>query len=174
VAVALSPLSRSMKLKPRKKSRGTCQPVVRRTASAPIRSAIRPRTALVESTLARWRVPAGSRARQSVKVPPVSIQMRQGVPSGALLTDDLDQHPLGAAAVELAVEDLLPGTEVEAAAGDGDHHRLSERRAAGGPERRSPSSRTRWLSRSRASARRSHLRASTSSPEARATRPRAA
>src|SRR5262245_12379812 len=39
---------------------------------------------------------------------------------GFLFPDDLDQHPLGAAAVELAVEDLLPGAEVEPAAGDGD------------------------------------------------------
>ena len=37
------------------------------------------------------------------------------------LADDLDEHPLIPLAVELVVEDLLPGSEVEAAAGDGDH-----------------------------------------------------
>lgn len=34
-----------------------------------------------------------------------------------LLADDLDQHALFAAAVELAVEDLLPGPEVQLAGG---------------------------------------------------------
>ena len=59
-------------------SGGRSQAVARRTALSPADAAIRPRTALVESTLARWRRPSGSTARQSVKVPPVSIQMRQG------------------------------------------------------------------------------------------------
>ncbi len=36
--------------------------------------------------------------------------------------NDLHQHPLAAAAVELAVEDLLPGAEIEPAIGDGHHH----------------------------------------------------
>src|SRR6202008_4380250 len=36
------------------------------------------RRALLLSTLARGRAPAGSRARQSVKVPPVSVQICQG------------------------------------------------------------------------------------------------
>jgi hypothetical protein len=35
-----------------------------------------------------------------------------------LLPDDLDQHALGASTVELAVEDLLPGAEVEFPLGD--------------------------------------------------------
>jgi hypothetical protein len=35
---------------------------------------------------------------------------------------DLDQRAFPAPAVELAVEDLLPGSEVEFAAGDGHHH----------------------------------------------------
>ncbi len=39
-----------------------------------------------------------------------------------LFADDLDQDALAAAAVELAVEDLLPRAEVELAIGDGDHH----------------------------------------------------
>src|SRR4029077_9221775 len=38
----------------------------------------------------------------------------------ASLPDDLDEHALLAPAIELAVEDLLPRTEVERAAGDGD------------------------------------------------------
>src|SRR5207247_2699579 len=38
------------------------------------------------------------------------------VASPASLPDHLDQHPLGPAAVELAVEDLLPGPEVQLAA----------------------------------------------------------
>src|SRR5271157_2878001 len=41
-----------------------------------------------------------------------------GSPSFA---DDLHQHALLAAAVELAVKDLLPRAEVELAGGDGDH-----------------------------------------------------
>ena len=36
----------------------------------------------------------------------------------ASLPDHLDQHPLRPSAVELAVEDLLPGAEVELAVGD--------------------------------------------------------
>ena len=39
--------------------------------------------------------------------------------SPVLLPNDLDQHPLAPAAVELAVEDLLPRAEVELALGDG-------------------------------------------------------
>ncbi len=38
----------------------------------------------------------------------------------ALLSDHLDQNTLGAAAVELAVEDLFPGAEVEFASSDRD------------------------------------------------------
>src|ERR671936_132235 len=41
---------------------------------------------------------------------------------GTLLAQHLDHQPLRAAAVELAVEDLLPGPEVEAAVGDGQDH----------------------------------------------------
>ena len=36
-------------------------------------------------------------------------------------SDHLDQHALAPLPVELPVEDLLPGAEVELAAGDGDH-----------------------------------------------------
>ena len=39
---------------------------------------------------------------------------------GCLLTDDLDEDSLAAAAVKLAVEDLFPRAEVELAARDGD------------------------------------------------------
>jgi hypothetical protein len=39
-----------------------------------------------------------------------------------LLSDDLNQRAFLAPAVKLAVEDLLPRSEVELAAGDGDHH----------------------------------------------------
>ena len=42
-----------------------------------------------------------------------------------LLSDDLDENPLAPAAVELAVEDLLPGTEVQLAVGDRDHYLAS-------------------------------------------------
>ena len=38
----------------------------------------------------------------------------------ASLPDDLDQHAFGPLSVEFAVEDLLPGAEVEFAFGDGD------------------------------------------------------
>src|SRR5262245_60341437 len=38
------------------------------------------------------------------------------------LPDDLDQHPLRAVAVELAVENLLPRPEVEFPLRDGDHN----------------------------------------------------
>jgi len=38
------------------------------------------------------------------------------------LADELDQHPLSPTPVELAVEDLLPGAEVELAARDRHHH----------------------------------------------------
>jgi len=38
------------------------------------------------------------------------------------LSDNLHQHPLAAAAVELAVENLLPGAEVQFAVGDRHHH----------------------------------------------------
>ena len=37
-----------------------------------------------------------------------------------LLPDDLDQHPLPPPAVKLTVEDLLPGTEVQAPVGHRD------------------------------------------------------
>src|SRR5262245_29659724 len=40
----------------------------------------------------------------------------------ASLPDDLDQDPLGPAAVELAVEDLLPRAEVELPLRHRDHH----------------------------------------------------
>src|SRR5438270_875479 len=40
--------------------------------------------------------------------------------AGRLLADDLDQDPLGTSAVELAVEDLLPGAEVQLSLGDRD------------------------------------------------------
>jgi len=39
-----------------------------------------------------------------------------------LFPNDLDEHPLGAVAVELTVEDLLPRAKVEPASGDGHHH----------------------------------------------------
>src|SRR5262245_57608847 len=42
----------------------------------------------------------------------------RAVDAAASLPDDLDEHPLGAVAVELAVEDLLPGAEVELPPGD--------------------------------------------------------
>ncbi len=42
--------------------------------------------------------------------------------NGSLFADDLDQHALPAVAVELGVVNLLPGAEVELAAGDRDHH----------------------------------------------------
>src|SRR5690242_4022498 len=35
--------------------------------------------------------------------------------------DDFHQHTLSATAVELAVENLLPGSEIKSAIGDGDH-----------------------------------------------------
>src|SRR5882762_8259775 len=41
--------------------------------------------------------------------------------SAGSLPDDLDQHPLRAPSVELAVEDLLPGSEIQLPAGDRDH-----------------------------------------------------
>ena len=41
------------------------------------------------------------------------------------LTDDLDEHPLVAAAVELSVEDLLPRAEVETAVSHRDDHLAS-------------------------------------------------
>ena len=47
------------------------------------------------------------------------MSARAGRPSD-LLADDLDQDALAAASVEFAVEDLLPGAEVEAAVRDGD------------------------------------------------------
>src|ERR1035441_6571515 len=42
--------------------------------------------------------------------------------SGRLFSDDLNQRAFLASAVELAVEDLLPRSKVELAAGDGNHH----------------------------------------------------
>lgn len=38
-----------------------------------------------------------------------------------LFSDDLDQNPLAAAAVELSVKDLFPRAKVKPAAGDGRH-----------------------------------------------------
>src|SRR5258706_10737023 len=40
----------------------------------------------------------------------------------SLLTDDLHQHPLAPVAIELSIKDLLPGTEIEFALGNGHHH----------------------------------------------------
>src|SRR5579864_977169 len=119
---------------------------IRRTAASPRRAAMRVRSAAVDSTFARRSRPRGSTARQSVNVPPVSTARRQRAPglpppgspppsgrpprppsscpgdAARSVTDDLDQHPLVAAAVELAVEDLLPRSEVESPAGDRHHH----------------------------------------------------
>ena len=39
-----------------------------------------------------------------------------------LLPDNLDQYTFAALAVELSVEDLLPGAKVEFPVGDGDHN----------------------------------------------------
>lgn len=39
-----------------------------------------------------------------------------------LLANDFDQHALLSSTVELAIEDLLPGTEIQLARGDGDDH----------------------------------------------------
>ena len=39
-----------------------------------------------------------------------------------LFSNNLYQHPFPPPAVELAVENLLPGAEVEFAVGNGDHH----------------------------------------------------
>jgi hypothetical protein len=65
---------------------GRCAPVSRtRRRVGPRRSAITPRRALLLSTFARCIPPAGSRARQSVNVPPVSIQTRQR--SGGAISD---------------------------------------------------------------------------------------
>ena len=50
------------------------------------------------------------------------VRENRPVEAGDLLADDLDQHALRPAAVELAVEDLLPGPEVELALGDGHDH----------------------------------------------------
>lgn len=38
-----------------------------------------------------------------------------------LFADDFHQHPLSAPSVELPVEDLLPGAEIQLALGDGVH-----------------------------------------------------
>jgi hypothetical protein len=43
-------------------------------------------------------------------------------PAEVLLANDLDQHPLGAPAIELAVENLLPGAKIQVAFGDGHDH----------------------------------------------------
>lgn len=43
-------------------------------------------------------------------------------PRASSLPDDLRENPLPPPSVEFAVEDLLPGTEVELAGGDGHHH----------------------------------------------------
>src|SRR3954452_2043873 len=112
-------LPSNRKVKPRKNPCGRSQAVARWTTSRST-PAIRPRTALVKSASAEWRSPPGCSAGQSVKVPPVSIQICQDV----LFTDERDHLPLGAPAVEFAVEDLFPGSEVEAAVGDR-HHPLA-------------------------------------------------
>jgi len=39
-----------------------------------------------------------------------------------IIPDDLDEHPFFPLPVELAVEDLLRGAEVQPAVRDGDHH----------------------------------------------------
>ena len=41
---------------------------------------------------------------------------------GALLPQDLDDHPFGPPPVELRVEDLLPRAEIEASGGHRDDH----------------------------------------------------
>ena len=46
------------------------------------------------------------------------------------LPDQRDGHPLGTAAVRLAIADLLPGTEVEPTLGDRYHHRPPRRALA--------------------------------------------
>src|ERR1035438_2065493 len=51
--------------------------------------------------------------------PPEKFTYRSDV---QLFSDDLDQRAFLAPAVKLAVEDLLPWSEVELAAGDGDYH----------------------------------------------------
>ena len=48
--------------------------------------------------------------------------MPHSVNGGSLLPKHLDDHPLRPAAVELAVEDLLPRPEIEAAVGDRHDH----------------------------------------------------
>jgi len=40
----------------------------------------------------------------------------------ALLTNDLDQHTLRPAAIELTIEDLLPRTEIKLPIRNGNHH----------------------------------------------------
>ena len=39
-----------------------------------------------------------------------------------LVADYFDEHPFATTAVELPVEDLLPGAEVQPSVGDGHHH----------------------------------------------------
>src|SRR5262245_16288644 len=65
--------------------------------------------------------------------PPAYVVLRFATPStqerkkrcaraAALFADDFDQNSFLAAAVEFAVEDLLPGTEIQLAICDGNHH----------------------------------------------------
>src|SRR5438067_13583995 len=48
--------------------------------------------------------------------------MRSALPAPRSIPDDLHQDPLLPAPVELPVEDLLPGAEIELSFGDGDHY----------------------------------------------------
>ena len=73
--------------------------------------------------------PARANPSQPSKATPrrlIDIYHRQPrlSPIEMLLPDDLDQHPLGSAPVELAVEDLLPRAEIQLPFGDR-HHDLA-------------------------------------------------
>src|SRR5262245_56439415 len=69
--------------------------------------------------IGRWAVPTLRRPRRPHRRnPPMSGPFSYR--SRVSLAEDLDQDSLRPAAVELAVEDLLPGAEVELAVGDGD------------------------------------------------------
>ena len=48
----------------------------------------------------------------------------------ALFAEDLDHHPLAALAVPLAVEDPLPGAEIQLTGGDGDDYLVANRQAS--------------------------------------------
>ena len=85
---------------------------------SPGQLATTPRICPLLSTFARLTLPDGAVARQSVKVPPVSIQSCQmseppselGNPlTCASLAKDLHQHSLVSVSVEVAVEDLVMG-----------------------------------------------------------------